>query len=227
MQSAWSTFLLSTQVADGLVSRIWNWLFPHDVTPHWADRWTGVGTVGLWLSAVMAALFTVQQIRQARRIEQSQTFLELMRRWNDPVFRRARIRIREYYDVRDNYYDRFKKDTPEQKALAVKVQLLQLRRTNKESYWECLEALNFFETVAVLIKQDAITFKTINDLWGFILWDYWAILHLFVKHQRKQDPVDEKYCIEFQKLVEKRITKKNHYETPWVSSDAHGPGSGR
>jgi hypothetical protein len=149
-----------------------------------------------------------RQTELSRQIELSQTFLELTRRWNDTLFR-------EYYGEQKN-------------AIHVRDKLLAMRSVSasKRQYWECVEAINFFETVAMLIKQDSITFEIVDDVWGFVVWDYWAMLYKFVGYMRDEPPPDGRYCIEFERLAE-RLTKKNHYDRPWATSPSErgeGPG---
>jgi hypothetical protein len=194
-----------------------------------ADWVTAIATVGLVVVAIFAGVAAYRQIKEvrvqvmesrrqtelSRQIELSQTFLELTRRWNDTLFREARMTIREYYGEEKN-------------AVHVRDKLLAMRSVSasKRQYWECVDAIHFFETVAMLIKQDSITFEIVDDVWGFVVWDYWAMLYEFVGYMRDEPPPDGRYCIEFERLAE-RLTTKNRYDRPWAASPGErgeGPG---
>jgi hypothetical protein len=180
----------------------------HDAPPNAADWLTGWGTVGLAAVAFTALLFTGYQIVQARGIERGQTFLEVSQRWNDSSFRAARIKIRDFYGA-------------DKKPIEVTNKLLALKDIDEAQYWECVEGIQFFESLALLIKYRLIARAVVDHLWGFIVWEYWAMLYDFVEHQRGTIPKDEEYCIEFEDLA-KTIAKKNDYPTPWVDApDQH------
>jgi hypothetical protein len=186
-------------------------------TPNWAEQVTGVATLALVIVTALPLLFTAYQLRQGRRGQQDQTFLEMTRRWNDPVFRRARIRIREYYDTNHD-------------PNGVREKLLALRGRSKESYWECVEAINFFETLATLVRGGAIKLQTVDRVWGFIVWDYYSILYQFIRYQQQQPPPDETFGAEFKWLAD-AIADKNGYAKVWDQSDESpedlGPGPGK
>jgi hypothetical protein len=111
----------------------------HDPSPNWAERWTTIGTLALVVTAIVAGVFTYFGIRQARGIQHAQTLLEISRRWNEEKFRQGRIRIRNFYDVNKNPED-------------VTAELLALKASDEEQYWQSLMTLEFFEIVAMNIR---------------------------------------------------------------------------
>ncbi|OBK37027.1 hypothetical protein A5658_05065 [Mycobacterium sp. 1245111.1] len=192
-------------------------LITKSLTPdssHWAEWWTAYATLGLCGIAIIAAFVARGQVMLTRKVQRSQTFLEVSQRWNNDQFRNTRIEIRDVY-------------CPTKNPDAVKDYLLGLlHQSNKHNYWLCMEALNFFETVAVLRKQDALTFEVVSKVWGFVIWDYWAMMHTFVQYQRENaTPYDPYFCKEFEELAI-LIARKHCWSAP---DDPHGekPGAGK
>jgi hypothetical protein len=242
---------LCRKTASDLVSGLSRQLFLADAPQKWtdwlkgpslADWLTAAGTLLLVAAATFAGATAYRQIKQtreqieiasvqiqkaseqlevarrqtelSREVEQSQTFLELTRRWNDPAFRKARIRIR-------NYYGRAQR--PDRVAQRLRI----LRHFNETQYWECVEALNFFETVGFLTSEEkAITFTVVNDVWGFVIWEYWAMLYKFVARQRDRPPPDPRYCEHFQWLADKIATEMKYVKVWDLSTGGQGEGPG-
>ncbi len=180
-----------------------------------AEWWTAYATLGLCVIAIIAATVAIRQVRLTQKVQRSQTFLEVSQRWNNDQFRNTRIEIRDVYCPTENPDD-------------VKDYLLGLlRQSNKHNYWLCMEALNFFETVAVLRKQDALTFEVVSKVWGFVIWDYWAMMHTFVQYQRENaTPYDPYFCREFEELAI-LIARKHCWSEPWDDPQAEKPGVGK
>jgi hypothetical protein len=190
---------------------IWHYL-PHRDSESHAEWVTTYATIGLCVIAIAAAVFTwyqVMQLRrqndQARHVERSQTFLEISRQWNDPEGRKARIEIRNMYRAAGH-------------ATHLKIELLRMAESDQPKevgdYWQCMETVNFFQYVAVLVDDQSIAFETICKVWGFVIWDYWNMLHEFVEHLRDVPPKDGEYCEAFRKLADDIAAKKN-FPRPW------------
>jgi hypothetical protein len=197
------------------------------LSPGWGEKWSGAGTVVLALTAVAAGGVTLRPLGRARRqnelaraSEHGQTFWEISRRWNDSVFREGRIRIRNYDTA-----GREKGDGrgPEE----VTKRLLALKEVNEKEYWESLMTLDFFETLAMSINYDSISLKMADDVLGFAVWEYWAMLYHFVEQQRRNGEVInkkyyvEKYYVEFEKLANK-IADTHEYPKPWEGKEPKG-----
>ena len=190
---------------------IWHYL-PHRDSESHAEWVTTYATIGLCVIAIAAAIFALYQVMQLRRqndqarhVERSQTFLEISRQWNDPEGRKTRI------DIRSIYYGAGH-------ATRLKDELLRMAKSNHPDevgeYWKCMETVNFFQYVAVLVYDQSIAFETICKVWGFVIWDYWTMLHKFVEYQRDVPPKDEEYCKAFGQLAHDIATKKN-FPRPW------------
>jgi Domain of unknown function (DUF4760) len=175
-----------------------------DSLPNWAEQWTCFGTWGLVITALVAGWIALRQIKQTRAIEHAQTFLDISRRWNDSLFREARIRIRKFYANKD----------PKE----VTEKLLDLRRTREKEYWECIMTLDFFETMAMNIKHNSITLDMVDDVLGSVVCQYWAMLFDYVEHQREGE-ANDKYYVEFEKLAN-QIAEKNKYPKPWQCEES-------
>jgi hypothetical protein len=196
------------------------WLFVRNVAWPFASHigaeshaeWvTAYATILLSLIALVAGIITVRQVILTRQVERSQTFLEISERWNNREFRDTRIEIRDVYYAMDS------------SSFLVKLTLLGWANADEQLYWQCMEALNFFETVAILRKQRALTFRVIIRVWGFVIWDYWAMMHEFVVHQREQvPPHDKMFCKDFERLANK-IANHKGWGKPWKDPTADKP----
>lgn len=204
-------FLILAPVIRDFLFVVWHYLPHRDSEPH-AEWVSTYATIGLCVIAIAAAIFAwyqVMQLRrqndQARHVERSQTFLEISRQWNDPVGRKARIDIRNMYYAAGH-------------ATHLKDELLRMAASDQPKevaeYWQCMETVNFFQYVAVLVDDGSIAFETICKVWGFVIWDYWTMLHEFVEHQRGVPPNDREYCEAFGKLADKIAAKKD-FSRPW------------
>ena len=165
-------------------------LTQHDPSPNWAEKWTAYANLGLLAAAIIAGIFTYFGIKQARRIQHAQTFLEISRRWNEEVFRQGRVRIRNMYDST-------------QEAVDVTAGLKRLKAYDEEQYWESLMTLDFFETMAMNIRYKSITFEMVLELMSKAICDYWTMLSDHVGEDRDKSD-NPKLYIEFQTLA-KRI----------------------
>lgn len=73
-------------------------LYPHDFPPNWAEKWTGVGTVGLVVGAILAAIITYLTLRQGRKSRHAETFRDIVETWGNGEFRAVRARIWRVYE---------------------------------------------------------------------------------------------------------------------------------
>jgi hypothetical protein len=161
-------------------------------SPNWAEICTAVGTLLLVLTAVLAGIFTLLGIRQTRRIQHAQTFLEISRRWNEEKFRQGRVRIRGYYDA--------SKKPEGDKPQDVTTELDKLKVKNEEEYWESLMTPDFFEIMAMNIRHNSITFEMVYDLMGSIICLYWKMLSHHI-HVRRTELNNTKIFVEFENLA--------------------------
>jgi hypothetical protein len=208
--------LISVPIVRDFLFSVWHYI-PHRDSESHAEWVTAYATIGLCVIAIAAAVFAWYQVMQLRRqneqsrhVERSQTFLEISRQWNDPEGRKNRINIREIYygaghavHLKDELLRMAKSDNPDEVA----------------RYWQCMETVNFFQYVAVLVDDGSIAFDTICRAWGFVIWDYWTMLHKFVEYERGVPPKDKEYGKAFGKLADDIATKKN-FPRPWADDSS-------
>lgn len=195
---------------------------PHEYGPNVAEMWTGLGTLLLVGTALLAGILTLRQIGlerhdrsetrkheakvevEARHTRYAETYTTVSQRWNETLFREVRLKIRSFYGD----------GGPEN----VKKMMLALREAYDPDYFELLTALDFFENLAILVKFRAISFNMADNALGVVTCQYWAMLKPFIDWQRANEPQDEAYYTLFEDLVT-RISMTHGYHNPWKDSN--------
>jgi hypothetical protein len=122
---------------------------------------------------------------------------------------RFRIRIRNFYDVNKNPED-------------VTAELLALKASNEEQYWQSLMTLEFFEIVAMNIRYNAITFEMVYELMGSTVCLYWKMLSDHIEKKKVSEPESKNFYIVFKTLAARIAeikyiaeTEENKYLRRW------------
>lgn len=179
-------------------------LYPREHAPNLAEMWTGLGTLLLVATAILAGIFTLRQIRLERQARYAETYSTVSQRWNDAEFREVRMKIRTYFGSGG--------------AENVKARMLALREAYDPDYWELLTALDFFENLAILVEFHALSFDMANKALGVVACQYWAMLKEFIEWQWKHEPLDEEYYKFFQDFVIS-VSEKRGFEIPWKDTN--------
>lgn len=132
------------------------------MTPNWAEQVTAVATcvsaVG-FLSAIGAAAFAGQQVRESRRASRIHVASDLIARWNDPGLVEARRLVNDFEDS---------------EALATAFR--HFVAANAPEAYVLYRELDYFEQLGALERRGAVDFELIRLLVGRALvnrWDLW------------------------------------------------------
>lgn len=216
-------------------------LYPHDFPPNWAEKWTGVGTVGLVVGAILAAIITYLTLRQGRKSRHAETFRDIVETWGNREFRAVRARIwRVYEDKTAEGPEALENKTAQglealgNKAAATSESLpdkaagdpervlqhmRELRVALEDDYWELLIPLEFFENAGMLVKYRAISIQMVDNSLGLLVCEYWKMLRPFIYARRRgipdwPDERDPGYYEEFERLA-KRISDRHNDQPPF------------
>jgi hypothetical protein len=169
---------------------------------------SGIGTLALVATAIIAALVAYSQIRQARESRHAETFTAVLQRWNDSPFRDVRMKIRTYVGAAGS------------KGLMDK--MLELRNAPDKEYWQLLAAGDFFEDVAMLVNYRAISMDMADRRFGHKVCEYWSMLKPFVIWYRETND-NPTWLEQFENLAAK-ISVMHGWPFPWVFPDGWGAG---
>jgi len=129
--------------------------------PNWAEDVTAIATavsaVGL-LSAIGAAIYAGQQVREARIGRQAEMAAEFFRRWNEGPLEETRRLVDQY-------------DTSE----ALRKALEQLIVEHSVDAYVLLRELDYFEQLGALEQRGGFDFELIRTLLGPRLIDRWEM----------------------------------------------------
>lgn len=87
----------------------------------------------------------------------------------------------------------------QQKPEDVTAELLALKASDEEQYWQSLMTLEFFEIVAMNIRYNSITFEMVYELMGSTICLYWKMLPDHIEKKKESEP-DSKNFISNSKL---------------------------
>lgn len=118
---------------------------------------TSILAIGL-LGGIGAAVFTAQQVREARRSREAQMAAEFFRRWNEDALVETRRMVR-----------RFKSAEELREALTAYV------ATDAPEAYVLYRELDYFEQLAALESQGAFDFELIKLLLGRTLIERWEL----------------------------------------------------
>lgn len=129
--------------------------------PNWAEQVTAIataiGAIGL-ISAIGAAVFAGQQVREARIGREAEVASDFFRRWNeDPMIRTRRLiaSYRTPEDLRDAF--------------------VHFVETNAEEAYVLYRELDYFEQLGALEKHGGFDLELIRSLLGRRLIDRWEM----------------------------------------------------
>ena len=129
--------------------------------PNWAEQMTGIGTaigaIGL-ISAIGAAIFAAQQVRESRQTRQAATAVDFLRRWDEADLVESRRLVAEY-------------GSPDELRDA----LLEAIRTNSADAYVMFRELDYFEQLGALERVGALDFDLVRVLLGRRLVDRWEL----------------------------------------------------
>lgn len=129
--------------------------------PNWAEEVTAIATavsaVGL-LSAIGAAIYAGQQVREARIGRQAEMAAEFFRRWNEAPLEETR-RLVDQYDTREALKSVFQRLTAERSVDA----------------YVLYRELDYFEQLGALEHHGGFDFDLIRTLLGRRLIDRWEL----------------------------------------------------
>ncbi len=129
--------------------------------PNWAEQVTAIataiGAIGL-ISAIGAAVFAGQQVREARIGREAEVASDFFRRWNeDPMIRTRRLiaSYRTPEDLRDAF--------------------VHFVETNAEEAYVLYRELDYFEQLGALEYHGGFDFDVIQSLLGRRIVDRWQM----------------------------------------------------
>jgi len=129
--------------------------------PNWAEQVTAIataiGALGL-LSAIGAAIFAAQQVREARQSRQAQIGADFVRRWDESDLVAARHLISQY-DSGDALRDAFR----------------DLIAANSVDAYAMYHELDYFEQMGALEELGAVPFDLVRLLLGKRLVERWEL----------------------------------------------------
>jgi hypothetical protein len=129
--------------------------------PNWAEQVTAIATVVSavgWLSAIGAALFAAQQVREARHTRQAQVGAEFVRRWDEAPLVETRRLVAGF-------------KTKE----ALKAAFLQYVQANAVEAYVLYRELDYFEQLGALERVGAVNFELVRLLLGRRLIERWEM----------------------------------------------------
>ena len=129
--------------------------------PNWAEQVTAIATVVSavgWLSAVGAALFAAQQVREARHTRQAQVGADFVRRWDEAPLVETR-RLVAGFKTREELKSAF----------------LQYVESNAAEAYVLYRELDYFEQLGALEHVGAVNFELVRLLLGRRLIERWEM----------------------------------------------------
>src|SRR5262245_50807825 len=129
--------------------------------PNWAEQVTAIatalGAIGL-LSAIGAAIFAAQQVREARHSRQAQVGAEFVRRWDEAELVAARRLVAQFHDG-EELRDAFQR----------------LITANSVDAYVMYHELDYFEQLGALEEYGAVPFDLVRLLLGQRLVERWEL----------------------------------------------------
>ena len=129
--------------------------------PNWAEQVTAIATVVSavgWLSAIGAALFAAQQVREARHTRQAQVGAEFVRRWDEAPLVETRRLVAGFKTKED-----------------LKAAFLQYVHANAVEAYVLYRELDYFEQLGALERVGAVNFELVRLLLGRRLIERWEM----------------------------------------------------
>jgi hypothetical protein len=129
--------------------------------PNWAEQVTAIATVVSavgWLSAVGAALFAAQQVREARHTRQAQVGADFVRRWDEALLVETRRLVAGF--------------TTKEELKAAFVQYVE---ANAVEAYVLYRELDYFEQLGALERVGAVSFELVRLLLGRRLVERWEM----------------------------------------------------
>ena len=166
---------------------------------------TGVWSNVLTVTGVIAVVFTLLQIRQARKAWHAQTFSKVVARWNEASFLDARVTIYSYAVGTPN---------------VLKDKMVEWRAARNLDFWRLQTVLDYFENLSELVNYGAITIDMVDSTLGNLVCKYWGYWKPYVYAEREQE--GEGLYGEFEKLA-KRISDRHWHEDPWTFKGCKPP----
>lgn len=129
--------------------------------PNWAEQVTAIataiGALGL-LSAIGAAIFAAQQVREARQSRQAQVGADFVRRWDEDDLVAAR-RLVAQYRTGEELRDAFR----------------ELIATNAVDAYALYHELDYYEQLGALEELGAVPLELVRMLLGRRLIERWEL----------------------------------------------------
>jgi hypothetical protein len=129
--------------------------------PNWAEQVTAIATVVSavgWLSAVGAALFAAQQVREARHTRQAQVGADFVRRWDEEPLVETR-RLVAGFETREE----------------LRAAFLHYVETNAPEAYVLYRELDYYEQLGALERVGAVNFELVRLLLGRRLIERWEM----------------------------------------------------
>ena len=129
--------------------------------PNWAEQVTAIATVVSavgWLSAIGAALFAAQQVREARHTRQAQVGADFVRRWDEAPLVETRRLVAGFATKEE-----------------LEVAFLRYVESNAAEAYVLYRELDYFEQLGALERVGAVNFELIRLLLGRRLIERWEM----------------------------------------------------
>ncbi|HYV59381.1 MAG TPA: hypothetical protein VFA62_04850 [Acidimicrobiia bacterium] len=129
--------------------------------PNWAEQVTAIATVVSavgWLSAIGAALFAAQQVREARHTRQAQVGADFVRRWDETPLVESRRLVAGFATKEE-----------------LKAAFLQYVDANAAEAYVLYRELDYFEQLGALERVGAVNFELVKLLLGRRLIERWEM----------------------------------------------------
>ena len=167
----------------------------------WIMIWTAVyAAFNVFIALVLfaAAVAAVHQLRSMERARQGQLDLlveaekarraqvltELSKRWDDPLFSESRRKVSSF------------EGDPE----GLSRRLRELDRKNHRDFYVFIRVANFFEDLALLVDEDAVSLELVEKSLGTPVGYYWNLFRCYILAEQQQEPATFEH---FARLVEK------------------------
>ena len=150
----------------------------YDVTDDtWLIIWTAVYaafTVFVTMVLFAAALAAVHQLVEAQTARKVQILTDLSRRWDDLVLSESRRKVNTFIG------------DPERLSRTLK----RLDKKNRADYYVIIRVANFFEDLAILVGEDALSLELVKNSLGGPIRHYWSLFRCYILAAQEESPAD-------------------------------------
>lgn len=178
---------------------------PTDSTgPNWAE----IVMVSMTALLVVAGLWALSAVEEARRARNAQQMTELLRRWDDETNREVRLEIMHLALNGLPLLDHASGPGPDR----LKEAIVQLRADNSPAYRRLMTEPGFLEDLAIMVDYGGIDFEIVNLSLGYQIAYRWCLWRPTAVALREVKQAPELY-VNFEKLAGE-IAKVNPMSVP-------------